>query len=107
MGLINNLAQVFGPSPVRDDISRRLVYRRGDANGIEDTWERRIIELSDGRTIGDIQEILYREELSAGAWVVDIGLWKDLFYQSVARTIGQLADQGCVRLALVGTSKER
>ena len=56
------------------------------------------MELSDGKPMGEIIETLYREEIKAGAWLVDVGLWKNIFDQSVVKTINQLAGRGLVRL---------
>ena len=81
----------------REASSQRL-YRVSEARGIKDAWEIRVIELIDGKPMGEIIETLYREEIKAGAWLVDVGLWKDIFDQSVVKTINQLAGRGLVRL---------
>ena len=52
------------------------------------------MELADGKSIEQIIEILYREEIRMGAWVVDIGVWKNLFDQCVVKTICELTDGG-------------
>ena len=87
----------MGLVPVSDEITRQVVYRVTEASEVKD-WESRIIELGDGKSIGQIMGILYEEELESGAWMVDIGLWKNLFEQSVVKEIGELADRGYICL---------
>ena len=110
MQLVRNLARMLAPDPVNAETSRRLVYRVPNAEvedgKIKDAWEKRIIDLSDGRSVGEINEILYREEMLAGASVVDIGLWKGLFFQSVVGKIGELASRGYIRLVPGEAPKE-
>ena len=54
--------------------------------------------MADGKSINEILEAMFSEELMAGAWMVDIGIWRNLFDQSVVKTIGELADLGYIRL---------
>ena len=77
---------------------RQSVVRASEADDLPDSWERRVVELGDGRTVAEIIELLFSEEIRAGAWTVDIGLWKPLFDQSVLKTIGRMAAKGYVRL---------
>ena len=65
-----------------------------EVNGACDPWERRILDLADGNSPGQVAEILYRDELSKGAHLTDIGIWKNLFDRSVAEDIGRLVSQG-------------
>ncbi|MCH8206839.1 MAG: hypothetical protein IH956_07515, partial [Chloroflexi bacterium] len=75
-----------------------LVYRAGPTDMIADPWERRIAEMGDGRPTGEIVEAIWREEIEAGAWVVDIGLWKGLFNQKVVQAIDELAQRGVIHI---------
>jgi sulfate adenylyltransferase len=72
------------------------VYRLKAPDDSADPWERRILELCDGRPLGEIIEALYREEVRKGAWMADIGLWKGLFDKNVIGTIAILADKGYI-----------
>lgn len=70
---------------------------------MEGDWERRIVDLADGRSVGEIIAIIYGEELKAGAWMVDIGIWSDLFARSVITVINELADRGYIQLRGAGS----
>lgn len=98
MQLMRTLARMFRLAPANNGITRQLVYRTVAASATQDPWERRIVELAEGRSIGEIIEILYREEIRSGAWAVDIGLWKHLFDQSVVNTMRELASRGHICL---------
>ena len=56
------------------------------------------MELGDGRTVAGIMDVLFCEEVRAGAWMVDIGLWKPLYDRDVVETIYRLAAEGYIRL---------
>ena len=71
-----------------------LVRSVKEANGACDPWDRRILDLADGKSPGQVAEILYRDQLAKGAHLADIGIWKSLFHQSVAKNIGQLVSEG-------------
>ena len=60
------------------------------------------MELGDGRSVGEIIQVLYQEQLSRGARLVDLGIWKGLFETSVINTIGDLADRGVVQTKFKG-----
>ena len=95
MRLVSTLVRLFTPG---GGATQQVVYRVKGANEVKDAWERRIIDLADGRPIIEILDALFREEIKAGAWVVDIGIWRSFFDQSVIKTIGELADQGYICL---------
>ena len=77
---------------------RDRVFRTGSpANGV-DAWHRMIIEQDDGGSVAEIIENLYADELSTGAWAVDIALWKDLFDRRVRRSISALAHEGYIKV---------
>jgi hypothetical protein len=97
--LISSLSRIFLPVPVDGETSRQRVYRLKEAGEVKDPWRRRIVELSDGKTVGEIAEALYQEELERGAGIVDIGLWRTGFYRSAVETIWELGRQGfiCVK----------
>ena len=81
-----------------DDSLNQLVRRVSGKSGISDPLGCAILELGDGRTVHEVVEAIYNEELRKGAWLVDIGLWKSLFDRSVVETIGELARQGLICL---------
>ena len=71
-----------------------------------DPWERRIAEMGDGRTTDEIVEAIWREEIKAGAWVIDIGLWKGLFDQKVFQTIDELAHRRVIHIVPASARRE-
>jgi hypothetical protein len=79
-------------------VAEGRVFRASGRRLPQDPLEQRIVELGDGRSAGEITDILYVEEIRAGAWIVDIALWKHLFDDSVAVTIRELADKGYLRV---------
>ena len=94
--MVEGLAEPVVPA---DEGTRAMrVFRRSDRRLPQDSLEQRIVELGDGRTTGEIVETLYIEEIRAGAWMVDIALWKYIFDHSIAVTIRQLADRGYLNL---------
>ena len=60
----------------------------------EDELGARIVELGNGRSVAEIVEILYHDELRSGAWIADIGIWSHLFARTIIKLINQLADEG-------------
>lgn len=98
MRLTSTLMQMFTPDPVRGEARQQVAYRVKGADEVKDTWKRRIIDLADGKSIDETLDILFREEIRSGAWVVDVGIWRGLFDQDVIKTIGELADQGYICL---------
>ena len=96
--VIQRLGRLFTGGPAEDGKSRQLIYRVGSIDGLRDPWLRRIVELGDGRTVGEIAEALYHRELHRGAGLVDIGIWKCFFDASVRRSIGHLVYQGRLRI---------
>ncbi len=77
---------------------QQVVYRVKGADEVKDTWKRRIIDLANGKSIDEILDAMFSQEVRAGAWMVDIGIWRNLFDQDVVKTIGELADQGYICL---------
>jgi hypothetical protein len=86
------------PEPLSQEPFQEFVFRVAEASAVKDPWLRRIIELADGKSVEEISEALYLEELRAGAWDADIGFWRTTFYREVGQTIGKLASQGYVRM---------
>ena len=99
---IGSLARLLFPDPEADKDKGQLVYRvaqfPGEVIRGSDRWEKRIIELGDGRSVGEIKGVLYRDELIAGASAVDIGMWKRGFDRSVDRVIAELVARGILHL---------
>jgi hypothetical protein len=104
--LVSTFARVSGLYPSCRELAGHAVFRVGEANSMKDPWERRIVELSDGRPVTGIIDVLFSEELRAGAWAVDIGLWKNAFDRSVVHTIAQLASRGRIYLKVNSTARE-
>ena len=98
MHSITTLVKLAFPEPVAQKTPQHLVFRVAEAREVKDPWLRRIIELADGKSVEEISEALYSEELRAGAWDADIGFWRTAFCREVAKTIGKLASQGYVRI---------
>lgn len=94
--VIRNLASIFAHDPVDDETARQLVYRMKETAGTKDSWDRRIVELGDGKSVGEIIKALYNEELQRGAQRADIGMWKHLFDRSVVEKIGELVNRGYI-----------
>jgi hypothetical protein len=95
---MQKLLGIFSPNPVSPEISGRLIYRMTATPELHDAWERRIIDLCDGKSVNDLIQALYSEELGRGGWIVDIGMWKNLFDHQVVRAINELAEQGYICL---------
>ncbi len=98
MQLIRTLASIFAPDPVDEETTRQLVFRMKEAAGIKGSWDRKIVELGDGKSVGEIVEALYKEELRRGAQSADIGMWKHLFDRNVVEKIGELVNRGYINV---------
>ena len=96
--LIRTVAKALVSNDPDPQMTRQLVYAMSDAHGVRDELAMRVIELGDGRSVGEIIAIIYGQELGAGAWAGDIGIWSDIFAQRVVRVIDDLADTGYIRL---------
>ena len=94
MQAIKNLARWLFPGPEVAGTIPTLVRSVKEVNGACEPWERRILDLADGNSPGQVAEILYRDELAKGAHLADIGVWKILFDLSIANDIGRLVSQG-------------
>ena len=91
---IRILARWLFPVPEVAGTIPTLVRSVKDVNGACNPWEKRILDLADGNSPGQVAEVLYRDELAKGADLADIGIWKNLFDRSVADDIGRLVSQG-------------
>lgn len=90
------LYRKFLSAPLDGETTRQRVYRLKEAGEVKEPWRRRIVALSNGRTVDEITRTLYLDEVERGAWLVDIGMWKTAFDRSVMDTIGELANRGYV-----------
>ena len=98
MELLGAAARVLDPAQPDERTARQLVYRlNGPQKGYEG-WERRIVELANGRSVAEVVSVLYREELGRGAWITDVGVWSGLFVRSVLRVLCELSARGDIRL---------
>jgi len=99
---IKNLARwlCLGPEVVGSNPT--LVRCVKEVNGACGPWEKRILDLADGKSPGQVAEILYRDQLAKGAHLADIGIWKNLFDRSVAENIGQLVSEGYLSVRVDG-----
>ena len=78
-------------------IPRRVVHVNPDIT-CDDKWDGRLLVLCDGRSVSEIIQILYHEELANGAALTDLGIWKSLFDRSVIQAINSLSQQGFLRV---------
>ena len=85
-----------GPAQGKD--LRVLVYRVEGAGLVADPWGKAIYELGDGRSLGDVVDAVYHWELARGGWLLDIGIWKNLFDRSVLDKVFDLVHRGHLRL---------
>ena len=97
-GLRSLLERVAGLDPADQELARQTIVRIGEVAEVDNAWERKIVNQGNGRRVSELIESLYRDEVSAGAWVVDIGLWKHTFDGSVLKTIDELASRGVIYL---------
>ena len=102
MPAIKILARFLSLDPPCDEAIRYRVCQGENPPEVELPWEKRIVELGDGRSVGEIIQVLYQEQLSRGARLVDIGIWKGLFESSVINTIGDLEDRGIIQTKFSG-----
>ena len=96
--VIARLARILSKGPAQDDDLRLLVYRVEGAGPAADPWGKAIFELGDGRTLGDLVNAVYHWELARGGWLLDIGIWKNLFDRSVLDKVCDLVHRGHLRL---------
>jgi len=98
-GLRSALARAGrGLVPAANANTRLQVCHQGPTGPGTDPWVKGILERGDGRPVAEVIDMLYKDEITTGAWAVDIGLWKGLFDESVLKTIGRLVDNGYVCL---------
>lgn len=88
----------MGLVPENSEVTQQRVNRVKGADELEDVLEKRIIELSDGRSVGEIIEILFKREIRVGAGAVDIGHWRNVFDKRALRAISELHERGFIRL---------
>lgn len=91
-------AMVSGYPAAPGDIAARTAHRLVESTDMHDGWAKRVIELADGRTVGEIVAVIYRDELRCGAWMADIALWRHLFHRSVIAAVEELAERGHIAL---------
>ena len=96
--LMRKMAGALARSHMDRATERQLVYAVTEAPWDECHWAKTIIELGDGRSVREIIETIYKDELSAGAWMADIGLWSDLYARGVTEAIHDLAIRGYIVL---------
>ena len=111
---VERLARIVIPDPVSDEGSHQLVHRvvdppvsplsKGGIRVVEDPLQRRIIALADGRSMSEIIDILYGEEVCAGAWAADIGIWKGRFRDDATKVIGEIVRLGYISVVPAGTA---
>ena len=107
LAAIKHLTRLFCLGPLSDEASWYLVYRSEVLPDPVPGWEKRIVELGDGRPLVEIIQVLYQEQLSRGAGLVDVGIWKGLFDCSVTNTINDLANRGVIQIKLGNQSERR
>ena len=98
MQMRSTLRRMLGLVQKNSGATQQRVYRVKGADELEDVWEKRIIELSDGRSVGEIIDILFKQETRVGAGAVDIGLWRNVFDKRALKAISELNERGFIRL---------
>jgi hypothetical protein len=98
LGLVRSVKRALAPTHFCDEDTQKLVFRAEAKRGAHDDWERRILALSDGRSVSEVVATIYRDELRRGAWAADIGVWSGLFSERVLWVINDLAAQGQIHL---------
>ena len=96
MPVLKNLPRLFSFDRPRDVTSWYLVRRVEATLSIEPPWERRIVEVADGRPLTEVIEVLYQEQLDRGARLADLGMWKSLFDRCVIAAISDLVHRGVI-----------
>ena len=94
-------------SNIRAGGDAQVLHGLVDPSAIEDPWARHLFLLAQGRTVREVQDHLYSEELKNGAWLADIGLLRGRFDQEVRKNLYLLIGQGALSLApLVDSNKQ-
>jgi len=96
--VIRRLARILSTGPAQNEALRVLVYRVEGAGPVDDHWGKAIFELGDGRSLGDVVDAVYHWELARGGWLLDIGIWKNLFDRSILDKVFDLVHRGHLRL---------
>ena len=73
------------------------VTRAVESSGLENPWIKRILELADGKTVDEIVDVLYLEEMRRGGWLADIGFVKGFFQREIEDILNSLEDAGYLR----------
>ena len=101
-GLVGSIAGWLMPKPASDSTEYLRAFRAAHTTaappGVTDPWQRRVMELCDGRPVARVLDALYIKQIRAGAAAADIGLWRRLFDQNVLSTLGDLAKRGYISL---------
>ena len=97
MRLLRAVRRYLVREPVTSEPGRWVVWQN-DNTVVAGAWEKRILDLADGRTVGEIARLLCNEEMRGGAAEVYIGLWKRDFESCVASTVLKLMAQDCLSL---------
>ena len=98
--LVRTLVSGYAAAP--EDVVTRTAHRLVESTDLHDGWAKRVIELADGRTVGEIATTIYGDELRCGAWIADIGLWRHLYYRSVIAAVEEMAERGHIALSEAG-----
>ena len=83
-----------------------MVYRLKGPIGIKDPWIKRIVELANGATVGDVTRTLYLGGIKSGASGAHIGMWRKEFDQSVFKAMSELVKQGYLGIGSPETAWE-
>ena len=97
-GLRSLVERISGLDPASQELAQQTIVRIGEVAGVADAWEKKIVDQGNGMRVSELTESLYRDEVRAGAWAVDIGLWKHTFDGSVLKKIDELASRGVIYL---------
>lgn len=82
----------------KDDYSDRntppFVYKLRGPKDQMAYHKKRILELADGRSINQLVETLYREEVASGGWITCIGLFETEYKREMSEDVNQLIRDG-------------
>ncbi len=88
LGLLATIGSYFLKEHQQADT--RLIYKLKSAEKNMNYYQKRILQLADGRSIEDVVEKLYVRELANGAGLVGIGFMEEQFRQEAEGTINRL-----------------
>ena len=100
------LARVVGQREAARPAGRQRVCRSVRCTEGLDPSARRIVAAADGRSVDEVIDSLFVQELAMGGWVADLGLYRRLYETGLLADIKWLAAKGYLRLVPDGAIQE-